>query len=333
MGQTEKAADVDHADAIIRNHFRVLNCAIESAGGNPVGGAQISIFDPLVVRDAQGLTIMIDGLFKFSRMLENEDALQTWAPRARLYGVKSAADGRFALPILRNASNIAIIVHESGYAFRKWSELEAAPRINLSDWGLVSTQTSSQGRPLADARLCLTVEWNYADGQPPILFRLSAATDKDGQARFTHVPAGRATITRAIVRTFGTHSIGDWVTKTEVDVRSGKESQAFVGSKGRSVIASIAGDKKDKIFRGRIIESQNSSPGPDDQRYEASISPEGKVTAYDIPTGDYLLEITIAKMSGATPESISIMSHSFRVTDDEKKAPLDLGELQQTQNQ
>jgi hypothetical protein len=202
----------------IANEEEVVVCDIELERAAGLEGT---------VRDSEGHVVAGAHLIVLGSgnpvMLRNGEVL-----RNRHFTVSTKSEGRYVLPPQEQDISILVVHPRLGYLLTKWSELLAAPDVQLRAWGELAVATTAGGQ--SEARYFVRPASGGDDENVRIRFDSAPVLSPDGSWVFKGLPAGPFRL--------GTYhepmDAGPVVT-----IESGKTARLDFRSKRRTVVGQI----------------------------------------------------------------------------------------------
>jgi hypothetical protein len=260
------------------------------ADGAPAAAAQVAWVSP-------GQQAFIDANAKISdNFLASPEVI-----------AKTDAEGRFEL-VRGLAPGAIVAVHPKGYAQIESTSLKPGNPIRLIAWSRVEGQFKQGDATPRNVRMGIyPLDANARSRSAPINWMLSATTQSDGSFVFEHVPS--------IPQAVGLYELLGLAARVTIDPKPGQTETVHIGGTGRQVTgllqlpadlgvdrvysefrpdrgqafvtlrpASDLGDEPDKVF---------AQADPRRQFYSGKIIDGHQFTIYDVPSGQYVLNVRI----------------------------------------
>ena len=253
--------------------------------------------------------------------------------RGRSPSFKTAADGRFALPVPEGDYAI-VVLHDRGIAERSAEQLAADPVVTVQPWGRIDGLVRVGTRPLA--RMSIGAERSGRLPVPPgtaaeASYLFFAMTDDEGRFVLDRVPPGAYFVSTQLqlprnMFTASGHGI-------DVDIKPGEVRKVTIGGTGRPVA-------------GRFVLPKGAASAVDwsyaDSKFEGAhdfpfnVGPDGSFRVEDVPAGKYQVSTRVPQPpSGNHPKYklLGAAKHAFEVAEmpgGRSDEPLDLGAVELT---
>jgi beta-lactamase regulating signal transducer with metallopeptidase domain/protocatechuate 3,4-dioxygenase beta subunit len=230
-----------------------------------------------------------------------------------LFTVTAVTDdsGRFKLKAVPQADSI-FVTHEKGFAALTIEQYSASSNITLRPWGRVEGVLMVGSKPGVGQRIFLSPA--FPSTRPPALSAsFSAVTDGEGKFVYPTVPPGEYKVSHMV-------SAGDPGQSTIAAVRSGETLSLKLGGVGRPVIGRIVATSSDPNVTHKIRWASLDLKPPGEaitrpanpaalqdyyeneevrtrmraeRSYAVAVGPDGSFRAEDIPSGTYILTVSL----------------------------------------
>lgn len=246
-----------------------------------------------------------------------------------------------------------IVMSDTGFAEIAAGSVTRDNPIILQPWGRVEGELRIGRRPGAREPMVLSYDLHPAPMSGQAFHRYVAVCDEEGRFLFERVAPGEARVSREVKTPNGAPF---WSHGVPIRVRPGETSRVTVGGTGRPVEGRITLPKRMRkgtewVWSQASIHSANAVPpvsGPDmtaeraeelrqayrERRiFAVRVQPNGSFRAEDVPTGEYVLTITVCESlrGKAFPgRELGRIRHRFtmpEVPEGWSSKPLNLGAL------
>jgi protocatechuate 3,4-dioxygenase beta subunit len=281
--------------------------------------------------------------------------------------VTTAADGSFSLPPDDQDSTIVVAI-DAGYAEVGSADLAKTPEVRLAPWGRIEGVVKQGSKPLPNASVGASAIGSSQ--MPIVYHNLRVTADAQGRFVMPRVPPGQYQVHRMMrMGNVGFYICHENVTVEAgkmATVTLGGKGRMIVGNLRRDVgdgemnsanavildAASMAigqmdfrpdnWNKMDSAQRAKWEEQwRQSEEGKAFMRLSQEIQekskcigavvyPGGKLEAYDVPPGQYVLNVSLSRVVGGQYVSEGTVKHPFEVPPikgNDLDTPLDLGTL------
>jgi hypothetical protein len=298
-----------------------LKGMIVSAGGEPVGGAQVKLVNSLHPVRLEGPKLNL--FHERGTILQADDAGHFAIPRPSPSEVEAE---RARLPAaVRSAlfQALAIVAtSENGFGVATEEELASSGKLMLRAWGRIEGQLGSGSSSRQGQTVRLKLQ-NQSDRPAWIHVHRERQSDAGGRFEFAYLPPGRYVLERVQVQQdtiVATHT-------REVIIAPGAVEQVCLGAGGRLVIGRVEAESDQSIDwnrvactmyekpakapvtgvqcirmtefhdpKGRVLERHYTDAKGDAElrHYSVQVAADGSFRMEDVEPGDYIISFTLS---------------------------------------